>query len=146
MSLHIYCSSLARVCVLCIDVFILRICYNVVISNLSTKFQQVLSQCLHRMKYDFPPLNGSYFVFRCIEHLPSGPSWCKPVGNPCTCERPFIRRVLLAATKLCPTRTCRWNSGRIPFAVLLVSQKILLSCDSQEMQVLEVFVPKDNSC
>ena len=41
---------------------------------------------------------------------------------------------------------CLENSGRIPFAVLLVSQKILLSCDSQEMQVLEVFVPNDNSC
>ena len=95
----------------------LQRCYFQSLYEVSTS----LSQCHTRIKYDFPPLNGSHFVFRCIEHLPSGPSWCKPVGNPCTCERPFIRRVLLAATKLCPTRTCRWIAWKIQAAFRLLS-------------------------
>ncbi|XP_068754270.1 uncharacterized protein [Montipora capricornis] len=57
---------------------------------------------------------------RCINDLPKGPSWCQPIGNPCSCDRPFIKRVRNLTTT-CLTSNCGSNALQINFAFKLLS-------------------------
>lgn len=57
---------------------------------------------------------------RCIQNLPRGPRWCQLVGNPCSCDRPFVRKVR-TLKRSCSTSKCRSNANQVDIAFRLLS-------------------------
>jgi len=57
---------------------------------------------------------------RCARELKRGPWWCQPIGNPCSCDRPFVRRVS-NLTQTCSTNNCRLHALQIHTVFQLLS-------------------------